>query len=145
MITVTVVGTEALVTKLLGLPSEIRTLAVAGLAQTAFETAYREADKHTKESALIRSLQMNPFSDGWEIGHDLQVAAHAPFVHWGTREHPIAPRNKKVLRWPSGDGFVFAKYVERHPGYEGDPWLVTAMDEAERAIDSIIAKLQRSL
>lgn len=148
MIHVTVEGTEALSAKLLALPETIRTRALAGMAQIAHETAFREADKHTKQGALIRSLEMKPFADGWEIGHDLRKARHALFVHWGTRAHVIRPRRKKALRWPSGaggsTGFVFARFVN-HPGYKGDPWLVRAGDAAVAAFDGIVAKLQREI
>ncbi len=33
----------------------------------------------------------------------------------------------QVLRWASGNGFVFAKIVH-HPGYKGDPYLTRARD-----------------
>lgn len=148
MIHIEVIGTEAISARLLALPEEIRTRALAGLAQIAHTTAFREADKHTKQGALIRSLEMKPFADSWEIGHDLQKAPHALFVHWGSRPHPITPRRKKVLRWPSGSGgatgFVFARFV-KHPGYRGDPWLARAGDAAVAAFDGIVAKLQREI
>lgn len=148
MIHVTVEGTEALSAKLLALPETIRTRALAGMAQIAHETAFREADKHTKQGALIRSLEMKPFADGWEIGHDLRKARHALFVHWGTRKHPIPkpgkPMRKKALRWPTSDGFAFAKHVN-HPGYKGDPWLVQAGEEAIAAFDHIVSRLQGTL
>lgn len=55
---------------------------------------------------------------------------YATFVEYGTRPHPIAPKNKKALRWVGANGrFVFAKKVPRHPGYKGDPFLhKAAMD-----------------
>lgn len=148
MIKIHVLGTEELQAKLHALPDEIRQRALAGMAQAAHSSAFTGADKHTKTGALIHSLKMGPFADGWEIGHNLQVARHALFVHWGTRPHTITPRRKKVLRWPSGSGgntgFVFARFV-KHPGYKGDPWLVRAGDAAVSAFDGIVAKIQREI
>lgn len=92
----------------------------------------READKHTKTGALIDSVYSKRINqDSYEIGHDLQRARHALFVHWGSRPHVIKPKNKKRLRWPASGGFIFAKEVH-HPGYKGDPWLKRAADLAPR-------------
>lgn len=115
--------------------------AVLQLAERIHELARDGADKHTKTGALIDSLGHGPkrLPDGWEIGHDLQRAPHAIFVHWGTKPHIIKPKNKKALRWVSGNGFVFARIV-RHPGYKGDPWLIRAADNAVREFDSIVQR-----
>lgn len=120
-------------------------------AQAAFDSAQEGADAHTRAAgdgddpdsedtnatsgALARSLKMREEGGGWEIFHDLQVAPHAVFVHWGTKEHPIEPKNKKALRWVSGGVFVFAKLVKNHPGYEGDPWLIQAKKDAMKAVE----------
>lgn len=148
MIHIEVNGANEISAKLLALPEAIRQQAVNGLAQVAHDSARAGADRHTKNGALIRSLKISPFADGWEIYHDLQVAPHALFVHWGTRKHPIPkpgkPMRKKALRWPTSDGFAFAKHVN-HPGYKGDPWLVQAGEEAIAAFDHIVSRLQGTL
>ncbi len=60
----------------------------------------------------------------------------------------FAPKDKKALRWPSGQGggthFVFARFA-RHPGYEGDAWLVKAADEAVRQFDAIVRRVQGAI
>lgn len=148
MIHIEVNGANEISAKLLALPEAIRQQAVNGLAQVAHDSAFKGADRHTKNGALIRSLHMRPVNDGWEIYHDLQKAPHALFVHWGTRPHKITPNRRKVLRWPSGSGgstgFVFARFVN-HPGYKGDPWLVQAGEEAIAAFDHIVSRLQGTL
>lgn len=116
-----------------------------GLAQVAFNTAQQQADTHTQTGALARSLRLRPEGESaWIIDHDLQHAPHALFVHWGTRAHLIKPRDKKMLRFPVGQGggthFVFARFV-KHPGYAGDPWLVQAADEAVKQFDSIVRRV----
>lgn len=114
--------------------------AVRELAERIFEFAFQKADAHTKSGELIRSLGTGPvpIKDGWEIGHDLQIAPHALFVHWGTQSHVIRPKERKALRWVGKDGkFVFSKRVQ-HPGYKGDPWLIHAAEEALRDFDGIV-------
>ena len=123
---------------------ETQAKVLRGLAQVAFDTAQRQADTHTQTGALARSLRLQDDGDGgWIIGHDLQHAPYAIFLHFGTRPHLIKPKDKKALRWPGGSGsktnFIFAKWV-RHPGYEGDPWLVKAADEAVRQFDAIVRR-----
>ncbi len=97
-------------------------------AQETLEQARQGADKHTKTGALVRSLKLRRRGDNQlEVYHDLQMAPHALFVHWGTKPHEIRPRKRQALRFvPKGGGeFVFAKVVH-HPGYKGDPYLVRA-------------------
>ena len=127
------------------------------LAQTAEDVELyvgEQAGKHTRTGALFRSVYMRRVGEAWEIGHDLQVAPQALFVHWGTKAHDIRPRldgiyksfkdidgksvrkgipkggrGRTTLRWASGGQFFFAKLVH-HPGYKGDPWLVRAAQQA---------------
>lgn len=87
------------------------------------------AGKHAKTGALERSIFKQRTQGGWEIGHDLQVAKHARFVHDGTRPHVILPSKRKTLRWPVAGGFAFAGRVN-HPGYAGDAWLDRAARQA---------------
>ena len=98
------------------------------LAQTIEELeefVEAEAGKHSKTGALVRSIYKRRITDGWELGHNLQVAPHALFVHWGARPHIIRPKNKRAMRWPGGGQFRFAKEVH-HPGNKPDPWLARA-------------------
>lgn len=88
-----------------------------------------QAGKHRSKGpgggALVRSIFKRRIPDGWEIGHDLQVAPHALWVHWGSKPHLIKPKRKKMLRWAHGGAFIFARVV-KHPGYKGDAWLARA-------------------
>jgi len=89
----------------------------------------RDVARHSKNGAIERSIFKRQIAGGWEIGHDLQVAPHARWVHDGTRPHVILPRQRKALRWPVPGAFAFAKKVN-HPGYRGDAWLDRAAREA---------------
>lgn len=138
MIFARIIGTEALRRNLLRLVPDLAREATAETAQQVFDNAREAASAHTKTGALVRSLKVKklPGGDRYEVAHDLQVAPHALFVHWGTRPHDIRPRNKKTLRWVGHNGFVFAQLVH-HPGYKGDPYLTRARDAVARRFSTI--------
>lgn len=145
MIEVNVQGTDAIRDTFARLVPETQRKVLRGLAQVAFDTAQRQVDTHTQTGALARSLRLrSDGKGGWIIDHDLQHAPYAIFLHFGTRPHLIRPREKKALRWPSGQGgktgFVFAKWA-KHPGYKGHPYLVEAADEAVRQFDAIVSRV----
>lgn len=114
--------------------------AVRALAQRIYDLAETAADKHTKTGALRRSLYLRSVSGGYAIGHDLKMAPHAIFVHWGTRPHIIKPSKRKVLRWAAGGRFIFAKWA-RHPGYKGDPYLITSANQAVAEFPAMLARI----
>lgn len=142
-------GTEAIRCKLEQIGDRLAKRALAETAEEIEENVGEWAGRHTRPGgtgALFRSIVARPLGDGsqWEIGHDLQVAPHALFVHWGTKPHKIKPKNKKMLRFPVGGKFAFAREVN-HPGYKGDPWLVDQAAEApkifERRVNALLATL----
>lgn len=167
-------GTEAIRRKLEQIGDKLAKRALAETAEEIEENVGEWAGRHTKPGgtgALFRSIVARPLGDGsqWEIGHDLQVAPHALFVHWGTRPHDIEPskvgqkkqhvkahhrkgvavkehdrRGKHWLRFPVGGKFFFSGIVH-HPGYKGDPWLSDQAAEApkifERRVNALLATL----
>lgn len=146
MIELNIEGIEAVRKRFARLVPEVKEQALNKLAQVAFDKAQQQADTHTQTGALKRSLGLRPGGeDAWVIDHNLQVAPHALFAHWGTRAHDIRPRDRKALRWTGGQGgdthYIFARFVH-HPGYAGDPWLVTAAEEAVRQFDAIVRDIQ---
>lgn len=116
--------------------------AMAGTAEDLEELIEASVAKHSKTGALFASITKRREGDGWFIGHDGQRAPHWPFVHWGTRPHVIVPNKRKILRWPAGSGYAFARKVN-HPGYAGDAWLVRAAAQApaifSRHVDRLLA------
>lgn len=143
-ITVNIAG-EASVRRTFELIGKSAMKALAETAEDAQTYIEGEAAKHNKTGALVRSVYLRRMSqDAFEVGHDLQVARHALFVHWGTKPHVIRPKNRKALRWPAGGRFVFAREVH-HPGYKGDPWLVRAAARApadfERHVEAHLARI----
>jgi len=112
-------------------------------AEQAEDFAEAAAAKHNKTGKMVSALYKRALPDGWEVGHDTQVAPHVLFVHWGTRPHVIKPKNKKRLRWAAGGKFAFASKVN-HPGYKGDAWMTRAAAAApadfNRALQSLMSK-----
>lgn len=136
-IRVIVNGIDTVIPELRELPQTVERTVLLRMSQVAYDSAQRGIDRHHKTGALRRSLYNRAIPKGREVGNDPQAAQHARFVHWGTRQHDIRPKNKRALRWASGNGFVFARVVH-HPGYRGDPYLLAAADDAIRQFASIV-------
>ena len=144
MIEISILGADETSRRLLEAPEKIRKRVIREMSQIVYDSAQRGADAHTKTGALARSLYNRAIPGGREVGHDLQHAPHALFVHWGTRPHEIRPRRRKVLRWAVGNQFAFARKVW-HPGYRGDAWMVRAADDAVRQFDAIVRRAQQEV
>lgn len=71
-------------------------LALAQTAEELEEFIEEQAGKHSKSGTLVRSIYKRRQGEGWELGHDLQVAPHALFVHWGARPHVIYPKGASL-------------------------------------------------
>jgi len=141
MIQISLEGQQELFDVFKHFDERIQTQLVGRLANQVFDDVQAGADAHTQTGALADSVQMRSIKDGYEIFHDLQRAPHALFVHWGTRPHVIKPKNKKSLRWVSGNRFIFAKFVN-HPGYKGDPYMVRATTDAKDHFEKLKRQLE---
>lgn len=115
-------------------------VALARTAENVEEFVEGEAGKHSKKGDLVASIYLRRTGESYEIGHDIQRAPHAVFVHWGARPHKIEPKNKKALRWAGGGVFFFAKRIN-HPGNKADPWMVRAAAYAPREFDRNLQQL----
>lgn len=98
----------------------------------------KAAERGGPYGALERSIFKRRIAGGWEVGHNLQVAPHARFVHDGTRPHVILPKKRLALRWPIPGRFAFAKKVN-HPGYAGDAWVDRAARQAPALFNEYVA------
>lgn len=169
MIELNIEGLDAIRETFKRLVPEVKQQVLNGMAQVAFDTAQRQVDTHTQTGALARSLRLRPDGDSaWIVDHNLQHAPHAIFVHFGTRPHEIKARDKQALKFVGKDGLfhfwwgpktpqeraIIMQWMKkkaaggrahfrwpRHPGYAGDPYLVTAADAAVRAFDSIVRRV----
>jgi hypothetical protein len=128
----------------------LQNVALAKLAQAVYEDVEKGVAPHevpkpgraNPTRRLWQSLYKRKASnDSWEVGHDPKIADYARYVLYGTRPHEIRPKNRRSLRWASGVGFIFAKFV-KHPGTKADPYLVRSAQKAKLLFESIILKMQ---
>ena len=59
---------------------------------------------------------------------------YVQFVLYGSKPHPIEPKNKKALRFVSFGNFIFSKRVKKHPGYKGDDFMKKAMQKTMESL-----------
>ena len=145
MIDITVSGLKELFVDLGKLPDAMQDGVMRRMSQIAYDNAQSGAGKHIQTGALFQSVFNRQVTGGRAVGHDRARAPHAPFVIQGTVPHTIRPKNKKALRWAGPNGFIFAKAVQ-HPGYRGDPYMVSAADKALAQFQTILDKaLQESI
>lgn len=81
-----------------------------------------------KTGNLRRSIHLGRVSA--RSAETIASANYAAFVEFGTKAHEIRPRNRKALRWKSGNKYRFARRVQ-HPGTKARPFMIPG---AERAI-----------
>ena len=136
-ITIRLEGLSDVVGTLPKLPENIERSVILQMSQRVFEEAYAGASRHSKTGALLASLYNRAIPNGREVGHDPQRAPHALFVNAGTRDHKVSPRDKKALRWASGNEFFFSKgHVVK--GYRGDAYMIGALTTTLREFQSIV-------
>lgn len=146
-ISIRITGLDEARTVVREVPKSIERTVILRMAQLVYDESLKGVDRHTRipptTGNLRASLYNRAIPNGREIGHDPLRAPYAPFVQFGTRPHDIRPKNKKALRWVSGNGFVFSKLVHNR-GYRGDPYMVnTALNIALREFQTIVDQATR--
>lgn len=125
------------------LPPTVARQTILGMSQLAYDGMQAGAGRHNKTGALFQSVYNRALAPlQRQVGHDAQRAPHAVFLLHGSRPHKIAPKDKKALRWVSGNGFVFARTVN-HPGYRGDNYLEDAADAAIRGMAELVDRAMK--
>lgn len=109
--------------------------------ESAFEIADYASKHHrfkSRTTALENSLDVKIQNGGLAalIYANEKKAPYASYVHFGTKPHMILPRKRSILRWTSGNKFVFSKFA-RHPGWKEDPFLYNAVDASMKSVDEI--------
>lgn len=108
-----------------------------------YKKAKKAVSKHSKSGKMEHNLYKKIKGLEGEVGIDDdgmmqkwrgKKINYALFVHFGSREHEIKPKDKKALRWVSDGKFKFAKKVH-HPGYKGDPFLYKALDDTSKEVN----------
>lgn len=142
MISVEFRGLKELLSTLRDFPPEIEQRVILTMADVAFKSAAKGADRHTKTRALRQSLYDREIAGGRAVGHDPQRAPQALWVNFGTKRHWIGPKDKKALRWPvagGAGGFAFSK-GHFHPGYRGDNYMGKAAEDAVAPLRTLVQK-----
>lgn len=147
---VEVIGAADISAAFSSLLPQVKSKAIARLAQSVYTEVLDSADKHHRKNGLLRkSLELRRTSeDEYFIYHDdnafraMHFDPYWKYVQFGTRPHVIKPNKRKVMRWPGGNGFVFAKFV-KHPGYKGDAYMVAAVKNAPAAFEKIVQSIAR--
>ena len=164
-VTVSITGVEAVRERFARLEAATRGSVIAKTALELHDYIEREADRHTRTGALFRSVFQRRINENtYEIGHDLQIAPHAVFVHGGTKKHEIRPKaGRKALRYEKDGVFWFwfgpqdkknraiifrwikekgysknTRVIFRwpvHPGNKPDKWLERAAAMAPRVFE----------
>lgn len=108
------------------------------------EKARSEHRFRTRSGNLERSVTTQVVSQWPVVGRiklDRSVTkanngeSYGDYVHEGTPPHVIRPKDKKALRWPGENGFIFAKRVH-HPGTKADPFLYEAAENEREKINA---------
>jgi hypothetical protein len=138
-ISVTIKGLDGVVVELGKFGPELARRVVLDMSQVAFERMQEGASRHSKQGNLFASVFNRPITGGREVGHDLQRAPHAMFILFGTKDHFVAPKDKKALRW-AGDGKFFFSKGHRVKGILSDNYLEVAATDAIKAMPGIVDK-----
>ena len=136
-ISIRIEGLSEVIGKLPAIPKTIERRVILDMSQIVYDEAQAGAGRHSKTGNLVASLFNRAIPGGREVGHDPQRAPHAIFVNAGTRDHFVAPRDKKALRWAGGGKFFFSK-GHKVKGYRGDAYMIGALTTALRQFQTIV-------
>ena len=131
------VDTDKLVRAFEKAPDETREKIRQAVKETARDIKTRASAEHryTSRSGLLErsgvhyrvERRVKSGAVGYVFLDDVAVP-YGRYLHEGTKSHVIEPRNRRVLRWPVGEDFAFAKRV-RVSGIKPDPFLYNAAEK----------------
>lgn len=103
---------------------------------------YKTRTGKLEQSTEAQLLNDNPLVGS--IGAGGGLAPYGIFVHEGTGRHYIKPVNKRVLRFVSGNNFIFSNghYVN---GIKPDPFLKQAIDVKLPEFETELSKVIESV
>lgn len=116
-----------------------------GVQEDFLDNLLDNVKTHNVSGKLERNAYVKPIENGVEGGilnNGMMVnwngkkINYGLFVHEGTRDHDIAPKNKKALRWNAPSGFAFSK-GHSVKGIKADPFLENAAKETFRNLEKI--------
>lgn len=126
------VDTDKLVRVFEKAPDETREKIRQAVKTTARDIKTRASTEHryTSRSGTLEHEGTAYRTDGLRatVFLDSTAVPYGRYLHEGTKAHVIEPRNRRVLRWPVGEDFAFAKRV-RVSGIKPDPFLYNAAEK----------------
>lgn len=137
-ITIKIDGADTLRATLPEIPKTMERIVIARMSEIAFDAMEKGASRHRVTGALLQSLYNREVPGGRQVWHDPQRAPHAAFVVFGTKDHSVAPVNKKALRWVGPSGKFFFSKGHKVRGIVEDRYDETAADEAIKAFGKIV-------
>ena len=105
--------------------------------------------KHNKSGKLERNAYAKVIDNGAEVGVKNEGMLvtwrgtrinYAMFLEHGTRDHDIAPKNKKALRWVGGNGKFFFSKGHRVSGIKATHFLENAAKETFKNLDRLFSQ-----
>ena len=136
------VDTDKLVRAFEKAPDETREKLRQVVKTTARDIRAQAAAEHryTSRSGMLERKGTAYQTDGLRatVFLDSTAVPYGRYLHEGTKTHVIEPRNRRVLRWPVGEDFAFAKRV-RVSGIKPDPFLYNAAEEEAPAFERRLA------
>ena len=115
-----------------GAPDKTREKLRQAVKMTARDIKARASAEHryTSRSGTLEREGIAYQTDGLQatVFLDSTAVPYGRYLHEGTKAHVIEPRNRRVLRWPVGEDFAFAKRV-RVSGIKPDPFLYNAAEK----------------
>ena len=119
-----------------------------GVQEDLEENLLDNIKPHSKSGRLERNAYVDIIPNGVEAGikNDGMMVSwrgakvnYGIFLEYGTRDHDIAPKNKKALRWNGAGGFMFSK-GHRVSGIKADPYLANAANETFKNLNRILTQ-----
>ena len=105
---------------------------VLGRAERVAEIARENVSGHSRSGALMESISVDPIPT--HEGLSANVGSNLPqgaYLEFGTRPHPITPRNPGglLISYPDNpDPLLQPQRSVNHPGNQPYPWLLPALE-----------------
>ena len=147
--TVTLEGEKQVLDTLTNTPPKIIKRFWQLAARFADKELLKNIKPHSKTGRLERNAYVDIEDNGIELGirnQGMMVDSkygrvnYALFTELGTKDHDIAPKNKKALRWVGGNGkFAFSK-GHKVKGIKADPFLQNSADSTFKNLQKFFNK-----
>lgn len=123
---------------------------VVAVTEDVYKNAKQNIIPHTKSTRLEQNLDMRVhkadlsgevyiLNRGMMVRWRGKPTNYALFVHFGTKDHQVSPKNKKALRWAGPNGFAFSK-GHKVKGIKADPFMTNALAKTFKDLDKIFTR-----